>query len=330
MTAPLRVLIVEDSETDTKLVTRELKRAGHTVEIERADDAASLKALLERRRWDVVISDWSMPGFSALEALALVRGVQPDVPVIIVSGTVGEETAVEAMRSGANDYVLKDKLARLAPAVERELRQSEIRLARHRADDAVRDSEARYRALFEHSPLPKWLYDVETLRFLEVNDAAVRHYGYTREEFLHMTIEDIRPPEDVAALRAVVRPESGSPTHVGVWRHRKKDGTPIEVDIRGHTLVLGGRATRLVVVQDVTERRKEEEARARLTDKLERELAERTRVEMALRLSEARLRSLTESGLMLITYSDTHGRIFEVNDTATRMLGYSRAELCAT
>jgi PAS domain S-box-containing protein len=93
-----------------------------------------------------------------------------------------------------------------------------------------RDSEVRYRILFERSPLPMWVYDPNTLRFLTVNDAAIRHYGYSREEFLGMTIKDIRPAEDVPALLANVTAHRSSPTNTSIWRHRKKDGTLINVE----------------------------------------------------------------------------------------------------
>jgi two-component system cell cycle sensor histidine kinase/response regulator CckA len=132
---------------------------------------------------------------------------------------------------------------------------------RHRAEEAVRASETRYRLMFDNSPLPKWMYDVETLRFLDVNEAAVRDYGYSREEFLAMTIKDIRPPEDVAAL---LEAERGADVTLslpkfGVWRLRKKSGDIIQVEITKHTFTLGDRACRLAVCRDVTERLRLEE-----------------------------------------------------------------------
>jgi two-component system, cell cycle sensor histidine kinase and response regulator CckA len=119
-------------------------------------------------------------------------------------------------------------------------------------------SEERFRLLFRDSPLPMWVYDVETLQFLEVNDAAIAHYGYTRAEFLQMRILDIRPPDDVDRLRTVVeeavsRPDTGY-RHTGRWRHRIKDGRTIDVEVFGHQVVLGDRRARLVVIDDVTER----------------------------------------------------------------------------
>ncbi len=125
--------------------------------------------------------------------------------------------------------------------------------AAERAKEDLRASEARYRLMFENSPLPKWLYDVESLRFLEVNDAAVRNYGYSREEYLAMTIEDIRPPEEVPTLLESVRqPTLQSRTQTS--RHRRKSGEVFPVEITVHGITLGGRSCALAVGKDITER----------------------------------------------------------------------------
>jgi two-component sensor histidine kinase len=147
MTAPLRVLLVEDSEDDARLLLRELRQRGYSPTFERVETALSMQRALENETWDVVISDWAMPNFSAPAALDILKKSGLDIPFIIVSGTVGEETAVEAMRAGAHDYVLKDKLARLTPAVERELRDRKLREAKRLAEENERESEGRYRVL---------------------------------------------------------------------------------------------------------------------------------------------------------------------------------------
>jgi two-component system cell cycle sensor histidine kinase/response regulator CckA len=137
----LHVLLVEDSPTDAKLVVRELGGTGRLIEFERVEDAAAMRSALEKRRWDLVLSDWSMPAFSAPAALAILKEKGLDIPFIIVSGTIGEESAVEAMRAGARDFVLKDKLARLSPAVERELRDQKVREASRRLEEQLRQSQ---------------------------------------------------------------------------------------------------------------------------------------------------------------------------------------------
>jgi PAS domain S-box-containing protein len=160
MNDSLRVLIVEDSEDDMLLTLRELRRGGYRMHSVRVETAAEMQLALQEQCWDIVIADYTLPNFSAPAALKLLQQMQRDLPFIIVSGTIGEETAVEAMRSGAHDYIIKGNLARLLPAVERELREAQDRQKRHQAERALRDSEAalrdsqqQYQALSEASPV---------------------------------------------------------------------------------------------------------------------------------------------------------------------------------
>ena len=139
---------------------------------------------------------------------------------------------------------------------------------RRRADEALRASEARYRALFESSPFPKWVYDVETLRFLAVNDAAVRHYGYTREELLGLTAAEIHPAEELPALAKAVAFGNPSFEHPSPWKHRRKDGTVIDVEVSWHPFVVEGRKSQMAVMHDVTYRTRLE-AQLRQAQKME-------------------------------------------------------------
>jgi signal transduction histidine kinase len=138
---PLRVLIVEDSEEDADLIVLELKRGGYEPQYQRVDTADVMIAALEDGAWDLVLSDFSMPSFSVSEALALVQQKGIDVPFVIVSATIGEEAAVEAMRAGAHDYVLKHRLSRLVPAIQRELRESAIRGERRNLEEQLRHAQ---------------------------------------------------------------------------------------------------------------------------------------------------------------------------------------------
>ena len=171
------------------------------------------------------------------------------------------------------------------------------------AADLLRTAERRYRQLFTDLPLPTWVYDCETLRFLDVNGAAVRHYGWSREEFLTMTLRDIRPPEDVPAMLAGV---ADHPHTTRVFRHVRRDGSTIRVEITGHDFVLDGRPARLVVAHDVTER--------------ERVLAAQRKV-------EARFARLSDSGIIGVTVASGAGTFVEANDAFLRMTGYARADL---
>ncbi|MGL5081684.1 MAG: PAS domain S-box protein [Microcoleaceae cyanobacterium] len=149
MNPHLHVLIVEDSEDDMFLVLRELRRGGYVPDYVRVDTPTAMQAALEQQSWDVVIADYSLPAFSAPEALKLLQQQQQDLPFIIVSGTIGEEVAVAALKAGAHDYLIKGNLARLVPAVERELREAEERQKRHQAEEDLRQSEQKFRAIFD-------------------------------------------------------------------------------------------------------------------------------------------------------------------------------------
>ena len=269
---PLRVLLVEDSENDARLVLHALEGGGYDVHFKRVDSADSLREALAGERWDIMLVDHNMPGFDSRAALEMRRLYDVDLPSIIVSGVIGEIAAVEAMRAGAADYVMKGNLSRLLPAVQRELQDARVRVQHRQAEEALLASEDRYQQLFEANPLPLWAYDLETLSFLDVNDAACRNYGYTREEFLALTIRDIRPEEDVYRLDNSRQVMDSATRNLGIWRHRLKDGTTIDVDVVAHETTLHGRRARLVCPIDITER-----------------LA----AEKALRESEARFRSLS-------------------------------------
>jgi signal transduction histidine kinase len=147
---PICLLILEDSEPDAVLVLEALRHAGYKPDFERVSSARSFLKALDSNKWDLIIADYSLPGFSGMEALSLLHGRGIDLPFIIVSGTIGEDQAVAAMKSGAHDYLLKGKLARLAPAVERELKEAGVRHERQRAEQELRESRRQLRALAAH------------------------------------------------------------------------------------------------------------------------------------------------------------------------------------
>jgi len=295
----LNLLLVEDSEDDARLLLRELDRAGYRVHWERVDSPQAMEAALRRSRWDLITADYTMPSFSAPDALALLKKTDLDVPFVVISGSIGEEIAVEIMKAGANDYLLKGNLRRLVPAVERELEQAAERRAR-------RQAERQYQLLFENNPEPMWVFDEETLAFLEVNNAACRHYGYSREEFLGMTIREIRPPEDLARLMEALAREPRGPNDSGVWKHRRKDGTIIDVEVVSHPLPFLGRPAQLVLALDVTARRQ-----------AERRIQERTTY----------LNALVENSPLAIVALNPAHRVQLVNPAFVRLFGYEPAEL---
>jgi diguanylate cyclase (GGDEF)-like protein/PAS domain S-box-containing protein len=301
----VRILMVEDSVADAELALRELRRAGMQCEIQRVETAANFIRALEQFSPKVILSDFSMPEFDGAQALSLALKLKPEVPFIFVSGVMGEEYAIRALKDGATDYVLKSNMLRLPAAVERALREAEARQARERLEQELHESEHRHRELFEVNPQPMWIYDVDSLRFLTVNQAAIRRYGYTRQEFLAMTIKDIRPRDEVARMLHRVGNPIG-PDEREIWRHLTKTGEQIFVEIASRELQVGESRARLVVIYDVTERQK---AEGRLRD------------------SESRFRDLIEQAADGIYLSDVEGNFIMVNTRGCELLGYDNSEL---
>ncbi|HZG62853.1 MAG TPA: PAS domain S-box protein [Rubrobacteraceae bacterium] len=181
MGIPLRILIVEDSEDDTLLLLRQLRRGGYDLDHRRVDTASSMQAALDERTWDLVISDHSMPNFSSSAALELLQRNGLDLPFIIASGKIGEDVAVRAMKAGAHDYIMKDNMARLNTAIERELREAEERRERRRAQEALRVSETRFRLMVEQAMLAISTFSTDG-RMLQTNRAGEELWGTTLKE----------------------------------------------------------------------------------------------------------------------------------------------------
>lgn len=291
MSRPLRVLNIEDSERDVELLRRHLSRAGYEVTIARFDTADGMRSALKTERWDVILCDYSMPRFNALQALAILKEMELDLPFIIISGTVGESVAVEAMRAGAHDYLMKDNLLRLGPTIEREIQEAENRRARQRAEAALRRSEDRYRDLVEHSHDLICTHDMEG-RILSVNQEAARLLGYAtealvgrdiREALLHDSNGEFDnylaklTSEGIARGLMVVRTSSGEER---IWEYT-------------NTLRTEGIAVPMVrgVAHDVTEERQAQEA---------------------LKASEAELRALFAAMTDVILVFDAQGHYLKI------------------
>ena len=172
MSEPINLLLVEDNENDAILLVRELRKAGFDLTVERVQTANEMQDALSNHDWDAIISDFKLPSFSAPKALEILKKSGKDLPFIIVSGTIGEETAVEIMRSGAHDYLMKGNLNRLAEALRREIRDARARDERRRARAALRESEQQLRLLFERSNDAIFVIDKQNGFYLNANKAA--------------------------------------------------------------------------------------------------------------------------------------------------------------
>jgi two-component system cell cycle sensor histidine kinase/response regulator CckA len=305
VTDALHVLLVEDSPTDAKLVIAELRRTWQPLVFERVDTAEAMRAALDAKSWDLVLSDWSMPRFSAPAALAVLRETRLDLPFIIVSGTIGEDTAVDAMHAGAHDYVLKDRLGRLAPAIERELRECKERGARRQAEEALRESESRFRRLAE-SGLVGIIVGAADGRIVEANDTFLRTVGYSREELAAgVSWASLTPPEWVHSnaaateqlrARGVARP----------WEkeYLRKDGSRVPVLVGVATLD-GDKSISVSI--DLTERKQAEAGRAQAEEALrhsEEQLRQAQKMEAVGRLAGGVAHDFNNVLSVILSYGD--------------------------
>ena len=262
MGQPLRILFVEDNPEDTELALRELRRAGFAPEWSRVETEAAFLAQLNPGL-DIILSDFKMPQFDGLQALRLLMARTPDIPFIIVSGTIGEDTAVEAMKLGATDYLLKDRLARLGPAVKRALEQRRVRTERRQAEAALRESEDRLRQLAENIHEVIWMTNPAKSVYLYISPAYDTIWGRPREH-LYQAAEswlDAVHPEDRARIRGAALIKQPLGDYNETYRIIRPDGVVRWIRDRAYPVRNeAGQVYRIVgVAEDFTDQKQLEE-----------------------------------------------------------------------
>ena len=264
MDTPLRVLVVEDSEDDCALLVRELKRGGYAPSYRRVDTPDAMIEALDSQEWDVIFGDYTMPQFSGTQALSLVRSRSIDIPFIFVSGTIGEDTAVSAMKAGAQDYIMKGSLKRLVPAVQRELRETALRRERARAEAERQKSEARFRNILTIAADAVIAID-EDHRITVFNKGAERIFGYTAAEAVGQLLDLLLPPRFAAVHRRYIEDfarDSDDDRHMISQREvygRRKSGEEFPAEASISKLSEDGKMTFTVILRDITERKRTEE-----------------------------------------------------------------------
>ncbi|MCL6435304.1 MAG: PAS domain S-box protein [Leptolyngbyaceae cyanobacterium HOT.MB2.61] len=262
----LQVLIIEDSEDDVLLITRELQRGGYLLTYRRVDSRQEMNAALEEQSWDLVIADYNLPHFDAINALRLLQEKALDIPFIIVSGSIGEDTAVAAMKAGAHDYLMKNNLARLVPAVERELREAQERRKRREAEQTLRDSEEWFRSLIENAlDIITVLDEAGIIRY--VSPSVERVLGYKPEDLVGQVAFDYAHPNDARRILSAFKKAIQSPNQrvSGEFQFRHRDGSWRVLEAVGRQFAESARVYRLVInARDITERKQAEETRKAL------------------------------------------------------------------
>jgi PAS domain S-box-containing protein len=258
----LNLLLAEDSDADAELTLEELRRHGFNTTVERVEDETGLRDALARKSYDIVICDHGLPSFSSSEALRIVQESDIEAPFVILSGTLGEEAAVDALKAGARDVVLKHNLARLGPVVDRELAEAENRRAAAELRRNHEELYQRYRLLFDYNPMPMLVYDPVTFEISSANAEFTSTYGYAHDELLTLKVTDIVPSEEVNVIHATIAayPDGLRPDPAGLFsdetrRIRHKNGALVDVEITSASLNLDGRGDRIVLYQDITERK---------------------------------------------------------------------------
>ncbi|PTX99589.1 histidine kinase [Verrucomicrobia bacterium LW23] len=308
MATPLQVLLLEDQPADAALILKELRRAGYDPVWERVDSEEAYAAMLDRS-WDVILSDFYMPQFNGLRALEIMHARNQEIPFIIISGTIGEDAAVSAIRHGAADYLLKDRLARLGSAVRHAMDQSRHQLEKVAADKALRESEERFRQLAEHIGEVFWLLDLESNRTLYISPAYESIWGRPRPEAGLDRSEWLTTihPDDRERVSRIALNEGGNfdtefrivrPDNTVRWIHDR--AFAVHGDTKDVRRIAG-------VARDITERKAAEESLLLLSSALEQS-------------REA----------MVITDADLNSpgpRIVYVNAGFTKMTGYEASEV---
>lgn len=303
----MRVLILEDLPTDADLAIKELARVAPDCEFRVVQTRREFEEALANFQPDVVISDYKLPSFDGMTALKMVQQRDPDLPFIMLTGSINEETAVDCMKAGAWDYVIKEHVRRLGPAFLNALNQKRLRMERKASEQKFRESEELYRKVFEDHAAVKLMIDPQTGSILDANRAAEKFYGWPRETLRQMKIQQINtlPPDQV---KDEMEKTQALQRFYFEFRHRRADGSVRDVAVYSSRIGAKGKEVLHSIVHDITDKK----------------LAE-----AALSASESRLRNYVENAPIAIFQIDGEGNFLDANPAVLQFTGYSAEEIRA-
>lgn len=264
----LTVLICEDKEADALLLVRELEKADYDVHHNLVDTASDMQDAIHNNKYDIIISDFNIPGFGALEALTILKASEKDIPFVLVSGTIGEETAVKIMKAGANDYLMKSNLSRLGLVVKRELEEAKNRETHRKSAELIRANEEKYRAVINNS-----LFAILLVRpgacIDETNESASNLFGYSQEEFRQLKIDKLLLHEDNEIMNKISRGKSwdNNPEFLGL----KKTGQTFPCEVSSISFKdIHGMEMNCLMLSDISQRKTAENALKQRNHELKR------------------------------------------------------------
>ncbi|MDZ7642223.1 MAG: ATP-binding protein [Desulfurivibrio sp.] len=263
----MRVLILEDYDSDADLIERETQEVLPQAQCKRAIYREEFIAALDNWRPELILADYTLPDFDGMEALGLARARCPDIPLLIVTGSIDEETAVACMRGGAWNYILKDRLSRLGPAIVDALKRRELEAANRRNLEALREREARYRSLFTNNHAVMLIIDPQSALIVDANPAAVAYYGWSRDELKGKKITELNTLPLAEVKAEMARAHSEQRRHF-CFKHRRADGSTRAVEVFAGPITLEGRSLLYSIVHDIGERARVEEELQQAYDEL--------------------------------------------------------------
>ncbi|MEX0985918.1 MAG: response regulator [Bacteroidales bacterium] len=301
MEKKIRILFAEDLPADLELAQREIKKENIAYEYVVVDDEAGFREKLTEFNPDIIISDYSMPTFDGMKALTITRSYSTTLPFIILTGSMNEETAVECMKAGANDYVIKEHINRLPFSIIEAIENSHIRREMEKIERELRESEDKFRSLFENHAAIKLIIEPETGNIAQANKAAAKFYEYPVAELEKMNIADVNTSPVSEITKAIELAINKKEIHFD-FVHKKADGSLCDVETFSSVVTIRGKDFLHSIIHDVTEKKK---------------------VEKQLQLLS---RSVDQSPVSIII-TDSKGEIEYVNPTFSKISGYQYREV---